>query len=160
MPRGRFLPALCLLAAACAPADPETRGSASGGLVFAVQRDGQLDLARARIADGAVRPLTRTPTQDERWPYWSATAARLVFQRGPAGTPAQSDLWLWGPGAGETRAAHQETLAFLVRNQHYIDMVINLGTCILQAGTRIATYPSENALITQPICASFKPSAG
>jgi Tol biopolymer transport system component len=74
------------------------RGDPSQGLVF-VQRDGQaLELARARLADGAVRTLWHTPERDESWPTWSQVAQRLAFQVGRTGPDARSDLWIWRPG--------------------------------------------------------------
>jgi Tol biopolymer transport system component len=76
-------------------------GDPSSGLVF-VQREGDgADLARARIADGAVLALWRTPGRDESWPTWSDAAQRLAFQVGRAGQGSRSDLWVWRPGASE-----------------------------------------------------------
>jgi dipeptidyl aminopeptidase/acylaminoacyl peptidase len=90
---------LALLAAACST--DRVAGPASQGLVFARVVEGSLDLARARLADGRVRALTRTPDADETWPYWSAPAQALVFQRAPARDATASDLWLWSAGGGE-----------------------------------------------------------
>ena len=86
-----------------APGD--VSGPASDGLVFVRRVAGRLDLARARLADGALRPLTRTPASAERWPYWSDPARRVVFQRGPTDDPGRSDLWTWSPTAGEQAIA-------------------------------------------------------
>ena len=74
-------------------------GEASDGLVFASIVNGSNELMRARLSDGAVKPLTATPDREESWPYWSTSARRLVFQIANAGT--RSDLVLWAPGDGE-----------------------------------------------------------
>ncbi|HXK22244.1 MAG TPA: hypothetical protein VMS55_06150 [Myxococcota bacterium] len=67
-----------------------------------VRREGAgFDLARARIADGAVRPLWRTPDRDEAWPTWSDAAKRLAFQVGGRHAREPSDLWTWQPGQDE-----------------------------------------------------------
>jgi hypothetical protein len=70
--------------ASCAPAPELARGlagDANGGLVFVrVDASGSGDLARARLRDGAVAWIARTPDRDERWPVWSEHAARLACQ--------------------------------------------------------------------------------
>lgn len=62
--------------------------------------DGSVDLARARLSDGEVAALTRTPERDETWPYWSELARRLAFQTGPIGERGASDLVAWLPNSG------------------------------------------------------------
>jgi Tol biopolymer transport system component len=92
------------LATCCHGADPAGLGAAgarSGGLVFVKQVDGQADLARARVEDGAVLSLCATPEREERWPYWSDVARRLVFQARPYGPALQTDLVFWDPESGE-----------------------------------------------------------
>jgi len=78
-------------------------GPASGGLVFVREVDGQADLARARIADGAVTALSPTPGREEQWPYWSDVARRVVFAARPYGPSLETDLFLWDPDTGEER---------------------------------------------------------
>jgi Tol biopolymer transport system component len=97
--RGVYL-LLALLAAACggSPIDPASR--ASDGLIFIRRIADSSELARARIADGALRSVTRTPDREEAWPYWSEPAARVVFEASPAGSGAHSDLVLWDPRTG------------------------------------------------------------
>ena len=60
---------------------------------------GSRDLLRVRLEDGAERAITRTPSREESWPYWSEPAGRLVFQvtRGPG----LSDLMQWSASDGE-----------------------------------------------------------
>lgn len=52
---------------------------------------------RVRIADGAVRAVTATVDRDERWPYWSDSARRVIFQTSEPGDARSSDLVLWDP---------------------------------------------------------------
>lgn len=63
--------------------------------------EGAPDLARGRISDGSVVPLTRTPDREEAWPYWSELSRRLVFQVGPLNERGDSDLVLWMPRSGQ-----------------------------------------------------------
>jgi Tol biopolymer transport system component len=96
--------ALLLGAAAllgCGRAESAT-ASASAGLVFVRRVGDSTELVRARIADSAERVLSRTPEREERWPYWSDAAARLLFQAALPGQP--NDLFLWSPGSGEETA--------------------------------------------------------
>jgi Tol biopolymer transport system component len=79
------------------------KGPVSGGLVFIRQVDGQSDLARARIADGAVGIVASTPEREERWPYWSELARRVVFPARAYGANIRTDLVLWDPESGEER---------------------------------------------------------
>ena len=83
------------------PAGHGVAGQRSGGLVFVREIEGRADLARARIADGAVIPVSPTPEREERWPYWSDVARRVVFQARPYGPALQTDLVLWDPESGE-----------------------------------------------------------
>jgi Tol biopolymer transport system component len=55
------------------------------------------EIVRVRIADGKEQAITMTPDRDERWPYWSQKANRLVFQIGLPGERNSSDLVLWNP---------------------------------------------------------------
>lgn len=96
--RNVLLAVALLLVAACAEDSGTPRGDVSDGLVFVRVVEGSLDLARARLADGALRDFTRTPERDETWPYWSGYARRLVFQAVFASDENQTnDLWLWEP---------------------------------------------------------------
>jgi len=76
-------------------------GPRAGGIIFVKEVDGQADLARARLADGAVALVTPTPEREERWPYWSEVARRVVFQLRPYGRRVQMDLALWDPESEE-----------------------------------------------------------
>lgn len=76
-------------------------GPRSGGLVFVKEVDGRADLARARIEDGTVIAVSHTPDREERWPYWSDAARRVVYQTRPYGPELQTDLALWHPESGE-----------------------------------------------------------
>jgi dipeptidyl aminopeptidase/acylaminoacyl peptidase len=64
-----------------------------------VQRDADGGrLARARLADGAIRASWARSERDESWPTWSEPAHRLAFQVGRTGQGSRSDLWTWRPG--------------------------------------------------------------
>jgi Tol biopolymer transport system component len=78
-------------------------GPPSGGLVFIREVDGRTDLARARLADGAVALVSRTPAREERWPYWSGVTRRVVFPARPYGSKPEANLILWDPESGEER---------------------------------------------------------
>jgi TolB protein len=101
--RSASLSIACVLLAACSEDPGDVNGRPSDGLVFARVVDGAQDLARVRLSDGAVRPITRTPNRDESWPYWSTHARRVVFQRNE-GRGEGSDLWLWDPESGGEEA--------------------------------------------------------
>jgi Tol biopolymer transport system component len=75
-------------------------GNRSGGLIFVKEVDGQADLARARIADRTVVVVSRTPQREERWPYWSKVARRVVFQIRSYASSLETDLALWDPESG------------------------------------------------------------
>ena len=83
------------------PAGHGVVGLRSEGLIFVREVEGRADLARARIADGAVIAVSHTPEREERWPYWSDVARRLVFPARPYGPALQTDLVLWDPESGE-----------------------------------------------------------
>lgn len=51
---------------------------------------------RVRISDGATRRVTRSD-DNERWPYWSEAAGKLVYQREAVGAGELSRLFLWDP---------------------------------------------------------------
>jgi Tol biopolymer transport system component len=69
-----------LVPLACSGSALDPRASASDGLVYVRLAGGSQELARARIGDGALRPVTHTPERQESWPYWSSRARRIVFQ--------------------------------------------------------------------------------
>jgi Tol biopolymer transport system component len=83
--------------AACQEAPSGAGLSASDGLVFIRVVDGSTEVMRVRISDGAVRAVTSTADHEERWPYWSGAARRVVFQRTDPNDRRQSDLVLWDP---------------------------------------------------------------
>jgi Tol biopolymer transport system component len=83
------------------PAGHGIAGRRSEGLVFVREVEGRADLARARIADGAVIAVSHTPEREERWPYWSDRARRLVFQARPYGPALRTHLVFWYPESGE-----------------------------------------------------------
>jgi Tol biopolymer transport system component len=87
---------------ACSEA-PLVAGAPVEGLVFVRAVDGSTEVMRARLSDGAVRPLTRTADRTESWPYWSQTAGLLVFQARAQGAETQTDLVLWDPRTGDER---------------------------------------------------------
>jgi dipeptidyl aminopeptidase/acylaminoacyl peptidase len=86
---------------ACSEAGRGVAGPASGGFVFVREKSGNADLMRARLSDGSVARITRTPGREERWPYWSSLAGRVVFQVRPYGASLMTDLRLWDPATGE-----------------------------------------------------------
>jgi Tol biopolymer transport system component len=92
---------LGVVAAACGGSAIDPASRASDGLVFVQRVASSSELARARIADGAVRFVTRTPDREEAWPYWSEPAGRVVFEASAAGSNARSDLVLWDPRTGD-----------------------------------------------------------
>ncbi|UCE85208.1 MAG: PD40 domain-containing protein [Deltaproteobacteria bacterium] len=75
-------------------------GSAADGIVYVHPGEGNTDIWRARLSDGATRPLTQTPESDERWPFWSSSASRLVFERLRAAKLGGAQLVLWDPEGG------------------------------------------------------------
>lgn len=101
-PTGRLV---CLgwvaLLLACGDLPLTVKGSPSEGVVFVRMGADGPDLARGRIADGAVVALTKTPDREESWPYWSELSRRLVFQVGPLNERSDSDLVLWQPRTGQ-----------------------------------------------------------
>jgi Tol biopolymer transport system component len=74
--------------------------AASNGIVLVREVDGSSELIWVRLSDGSERTLTATPKRNERWPYWSSAAKRLVFQREAVGG-GNSDLLIWRPEAGD-----------------------------------------------------------
>ena len=93
--------AACLALAGCGELPLAVTGSPSSGLVFARMAGDEVDLARARIEDGAIVALTHTPDRDEAWPHWSELSRRLVFEVGALNGRSNSDLRLWVPNTGE-----------------------------------------------------------
>lgn len=117
-----WLPALVLLVAACVPqlrlSDPPERSSTEG-LVYVVPDStypNRTDIWRARLSDGAVRPLIQTPLRSEERPDWSERASALVVQTRPSwrSFADESAIILWKDGAErELRSeppAHREIL--------------------------------------------------
>lgn len=113
--------AMAVLLAACAgdaapgeqlrPGGPDSPGDRLGapwglspgdGLVYVVadpEDPRRLDLWRARLSDGAVRPLIQTPDRCEEFPAWSERASALVFQtRSPYSWRSPPRLKLWQAG--------------------------------------------------------------
>ena len=84
-------------AIACGPPAGDGPGNSADGIVYVRAVGGASDLARARIADGAVRPVTTTPDRDERWPHWSEPDGLIVYQVSPRGADLTSDLVLFDP---------------------------------------------------------------
>lgn len=91
---------LAVAGLACSEEPVKVVGSSSSGLVFARVVGDDVDLARARLSDGAVRPLFQTRDRKEAWPYWSELARRLAFEVDSIGE-GLSDLRLWLPNSGE-----------------------------------------------------------
>ncbi len=91
------------LAACNASAPLGTEGSPAGGFACILERDGNADVARIRLRDGKVAPITSTPRFEERWPYWSPHARHLVFERRSYASGPRSDLVLWDVDSGEER---------------------------------------------------------
>lgn len=91
-------------------------GAASDGLVFVRQTPSGTDLFRARLSDGAIERLTRTPGRNEDWPDWSDRAGRLAFLSGPAGGSPTWDLLVWS-------AARRDQAAVFVqgRSEYFLD---------------------------------------
>lgn len=87
---------LCCVAG-CDPPAPDGPASASHGLVFIRVVGESTEVVHARISDGEERFVTRTPNRRERWPYWSESARRLVFQVTDRELPNGSDLVIWDP---------------------------------------------------------------
>ncbi len=74
-------------------------GEASEGLVLVRRTERGGDLWRARLSDGALRPLLETPERDELWPFFSPAAGQLLFQAGRA-ADGPTLLLLLDPGSG------------------------------------------------------------
>lgn len=91
-------------------------GSASSGLVFARQVEGNRELFRARLSDGTVRRLTETPRREETWPAWSEKARTLVYATRPSRGRGTEDILLWSANEDEPevvfRAAGQTWYAW------------------------------------------------
>jgi TolB protein len=91
----------CLALAACGELPLAVTGSPASGVVFSRMVGDAVELARARIEDGAIVALTHTPDRDEAWPHWSELSRRLVFEVGAINGRSSSDLRLWVPNTGE-----------------------------------------------------------
>jgi Tol biopolymer transport system component len=98
--RARASAAVALLLC-CIPGcdEPAVDGPASErrGLVFIRVVGESTEVVRARIAEGEERFVTRTANRSERWPYWSESAQRVVFQVAHRELPNGSDLVIWDP---------------------------------------------------------------
>jgi Tol biopolymer transport system component len=92
---------------ACSDGGAGVTGPASGGLVFVRDEGGNADLMRARLSDGSVVRIARTPEREERWPYWSSVAKLVVFQARSYDASLMTDLRLWDPTTGEERPVTQ-----------------------------------------------------
>ncbi len=90
---------LMLCSTHCSDKHADPISAASSGIVFVREVDGSSELMWVRLSDGSERALTATPKRSERWPYWSNSANRLVFQ-GEAHAGGNSDLLLWAPETG------------------------------------------------------------
>jgi Tol biopolymer transport system component len=102
--RARRIAAACLGMSlwACSGSELDASGPVSAGLVFVRSAPGSAaDLARVRISDAALSWVARTPQREERWPYWSEHARKVVFQARPEGSDPRTDLLLWDPESGE-----------------------------------------------------------
>jgi Tol biopolymer transport system component len=113
-PAARIL-AACLLLVGCSE-EGTLSGPASDGLVFVRQTERGLDLFRARLADGAVRELTRTPDRNEDWPTWSDSAARLAFLTAPTEERSSWDLLVWSAGKRGQAALYESG-----RTEYFLD---------------------------------------
>jgi len=91
---------LLFFVAGCDEPPNTSHAHSSSGLVFVRVVGDSNEIVRARIADGEERAVTLTPARDERWPYWSQQANRLIFQVAPPGERRSSDLVLWDPVSG------------------------------------------------------------
>jgi len=104
---------LCALLALCSTNCGEmgdVHGHASSdGLVFIREVGESSDLMWVSLSDGSERALTTTPEHNERWPYWSSRAGRLVVQVEPVGG-GNSDLLLWDPADGHFVALRESGL--------------------------------------------------
>jgi TolB protein len=97
----------CLALAACGELPLAAVGSPSSGLVFSRMVGDAVDLARARLEDGAIVALTQTPDRDEAWPHWSELSRRLAFEVGAINGRSTSDIRLWVPNTGEEIAVSE-----------------------------------------------------
>lgn len=103
LPAPRTLLLATLAALACSSAAPQAHdvvGDASDGLVYVRQTGAASHLWRARLSDGATRPLFASDRHTDTWPYWAEATRRLIFQREPVPHGA-ADLWIWQPGDAE-----------------------------------------------------------
>lgn len=90
----------CLGVAGSAHAGEIVSGKPSEGLVFVVEKEGELDLWRGRIADGALQQLTNTPQREERRPAWSDAAKRLLMITRNTEGAMKSNIKLLDPTSG------------------------------------------------------------
>ncbi|MCH2173276.1 hypothetical protein MK489_21055 [Myxococcota bacterium] len=110
-PRGRKIAGLLISLAwmlACEPnhvIDP--KATTSDGLVFVRDDQGYGDLWRVRLSDGAERVLLRSEGTDERWPFWSSGARKVLFEARPQGA-TRPRLFLIDPRLRQATALSQE----------------------------------------------------
>ena len=95
----RAAPAAPAAAPAAGDAGIRLAGGASDGVVFVRRTPRGSELWRARLSDGAQRPLVDRAGREELWPFWSPRAGKLVFQveRDPGGSAV---LQLLDPASG------------------------------------------------------------
>lgn len=103
MPRTPLLLAVLagLVSASCTDRGLGVVGPDSGGLVLIQHQAGAADVARARLSDGRVVRITRSADREERWPYWSPIAQRVVYEVRPYRAGLRTRLVLWDPATGE-----------------------------------------------------------
>ena len=103
MPRTPILLAVLagLVIAGCTDRGLGVVGPDSGGLVLIQHQAGAADVARARLSDGRVVRITRSADREERWPYWSPIAQRVVYEVRPYRADLRTRLVLWDPATGE-----------------------------------------------------------
>ena len=91
--RVAFALGLAFLVGGCNAREIDPGTTASEGLVFVQRTEHGADLWRARLGDGAVRPLLKTADSDEAWPFWSPAAEALLFQAGQPDGRTRLQLW-------------------------------------------------------------------
>lgn len=106
---------VCALLLGCSRA-ASVVGSSSDGLVFVRQTRSGTDLFRARLADGEIQRLTRTPDLNEDWPDWSDRVARLAFLTAPAEGRPTWDLLVWSAARRDQAAVYARG-----RTEYFLD---------------------------------------
>ncbi|MCH2171607.1 hypothetical protein MK489_12555 [Myxococcota bacterium] len=75
------------------------------GIVFVREQDGDFDLWRSRMSDGAEERMMRTPGVNERRPLWSDAAKKLLFE---AWDGNRAELVLLDPVDGSRKVIRSE----------------------------------------------------